>query len=253
MTRLDGKVAIVTGSARGIGAATAERLAADGAAVVINYLNSAARAEEVAERITRAGGKAIVIQADIGNWSEAQGLVEKTLSALGRIDILVNNAVQDVGREPLDDINERFTHQQFAVNVIGPIAAIQAAVPHISSEGGRIINMSSVIATYPVPQSAVYTATKAGLEGVTRALSTELGPRNITVNAISVGFTNTDLIKTNTEEINKVLINMTPLRRIGEPADLADAVSLLASNDARWITGQVIHATGGIIPSSYMS
>ena len=252
MTRLSGKVAIVTGSSRGIGAATAQRLAADGAAVAVNYARSAEKAEEVAERIHKAGGKAITIKADIGDWSQARMLVEKTAKEFGRLDILVNNAVQDVGREPIDAINETFTHQQFAVNVIGPIAAIQAAAPLLPKEGGRIINMSSVVATYPVSQSAVYSATKAGLEGMTRAFSVELGPRNITVNAISVGFTDTDLIKTNTEEINKVLIGMTPLRRIGKPNDLADAVSLLASDDARWITGQLIHVTGGIIPSGYM-
>lgn len=252
MTRLKGKVAVITGSSRGIGAATAERLAADGAAVAINYAHSAARAEEVADRIHKAGGKAIVIKADIGDWSQAQMLVEKAAKELGRLDILVNNAVQDVGREPIDAINEAFTNAQFAVNVIGPIATIQAAAPLLPSEGGRIINMSSVVATYPVAQSGVYSATKAGLEGMTRAFSVELGPRNITVNAISVGFTDTDLIRTNTEEVNKALIAMTPLRRIGKPADLADAVSLLASDDARWITGQLIHVTGGIIPSGYM-
>lgn len=252
MARLEGRVAVITGSARGIGAATAERLAADGAAVAVNYRKSATHAEEVAERIHRAGGKAIVLQADVGDWSQARGLVEKTAREFGRLDILVNNAVQDVGREPIEDINESFTHQQFAVNVIGPIAAIQAAAPLLPKEGGRIINMSSVVVTYPVAQSGVYSATKAGLEGMTRAFSVELGPRNITVNAISVGFTDTDLIRTNTDEINQALINMTPLRRIGKPADLADAVSILASDDARWITGQLIHVTGGIIPSGYM-
>lgn len=216
MGKLKGRVAIVTGSSRGIGAATAERLAADGATVAINYARSAAKAEEVADRIRRSGGKAIVIEADVGDWSQAQMLVEKTAKELGRLDILVNNAVQDVGREPIDEINEAFTHQQFAVNVIGPIATIQAAAPLLPQDGGRIINMSSVVATYPVAQSGVYSATKAGLEGMTRAFSVELGPRNITVNAISVGFTDTDLIKTNTEEVNKVLIGMTPLRRIGK-------------------------------------
>lgn len=252
MGKLEGKVAVVTGSSRGIGAATAERLAADGAAVVVNYAKSAARAEEVAQRIQRAGGKAIVVQADLGDWAQAQMLVESAAKEFGRVDILVNNAVQEVGREPIDDINEAFTLQQFAVNVIGPIAAIQAAVPHFPKEGGRIINMSSVVATYPVAQSGVYSATKGGLEAMTRAFSVELGPRNITVNAISVGFTDTDLIQTNTEEMNKALIAMTSLRRIGKPADLADAVSLLASDDARWITGQVVQVTGGIIPSGYM-
>lgn len=252
MSRLEGKVALVTGSSRGIGAATAERLASDGAAVAINYARSAEKAEEVAGRIHKAGGKAIVIQADLSDWAQAQMLVQKTAKEFGRFDILVNNAVQEVGREPIEEITEEFTHQQFAVNVIGPIATIQAAAPLFSEEGGRIINMSSVVTTYPVSQSGVYSATKGGLEAMTRAFSRELGPRNITVNTISVGFTQTDLIKTNTDEMNQALIRMTPLRRIGQPADLADAVSLLASSDARWITGELIHVTGGIIPSGYM-
>jgi 3-oxoacyl-[acyl-carrier protein] reductase len=248
MSNLEGKVAIVTGSSRGIGAATAQRLAADGATVVVNYVASEAKAEAVIERIRQAGGKAIVIQADMGDWSQAQMLVEKTAKDLGRLDILVNNAVQTVGREPIDEITEKFTQQQFAVNILGPIAAIQAAAPLFPSEGGRIINMSSCVTVYPLPWSTVYVATKAGLEAMTRALSVEFGPRNITVNAIGVGFTNTDLIGTNTKEQDDALIARTPLGRIGQPADIADAVSLLASSDARWITGQLVMATGGIVP-----
>jgi 3-oxoacyl-[acyl-carrier protein] reductase len=129
MSRLQGKAAIVTGSARGIGAATAERLAADGAAVAVNYLKSATKAEEVADRIHRAGGKAIVIKADVGDWSQAQMLVEKAAKELGRLDILVNNAVAEIGREPVEQITEAETYRQFATNIIGPIATIQAAVP----------------------------------------------------------------------------------------------------------------------------
>jgi 3-oxoacyl-[acyl-carrier protein] reductase len=251
VANLKGKVALVTGSARGIGAATASRLAADGAAVAVNYVRSADKAEAVADRIRSAGGKVAVIQADVGDWSQAQMLVQKTAETFGRFDILVNNAVQTVGREPLDAMTEEFTHKQFAVNVIGPIATSQAAAPLFPKEGGRIINMSSVVATYPVAQSGVYSATKGGLEALTRALSAELGRRNVTVNAISVGFTKTDLINTNTKEQDDALIALTPLGRIGMPEDLADAVSLLASSDARWITGQLVHVSGGIIPSGY--
>lgn len=248
MGKLEGKVAIVTGSARGIGAATAERLAADGAAVVVNYLKSASQAEEVAERIRQAGGKAIVVQADLAHWSQAQMLIEKTTKEFGKIDILVNNAVATIGREPLELITEADTYRQFATNIIGPIATIQAAIPHFPKEGGRIINISSVIAMYPVAQSGVYAATKGGLEALTRAFSVEFGPRNITVNAIGVGFTDTDLIKTNTKEQDMALIARTPLGRIGKPVDIADAVALLASPDARWITGQLVQVTGGIVP-----
>lgn len=184
----------------------------------------------------------------MGDWSQAQMLVGKAAEAFGRLDILVNNAVQTVGREPLEDITEEFTRQQFAVNILGPIAAIQAAAPLLPDEGGRIINISSCVTIYPLPWSTVYVATKAGLEAATRALAAELGPRNITVNSIGVGFTATDLIGTNTKEQDDALIARTPLGRIGQPADIADAVSLLASSDARWITGQLVLATGGIVP-----
>jgi 3-oxoacyl-[acyl-carrier protein] reductase len=247
MANLEGKVALVTGSSRGIGAATAERLAADGATVVVNYVASEDKAAAIVDRIQRAGGKAIAIQADIGDWSQSQMLVEKTVKELGRLDILVNNAVQEVGREPIEDVTEEFTRKQFAVNIIGPIAAIQAAAPALP-DGGRVINMSSCVTVHPVPWSTVYSATKAGLEAATRSLAAELGPRNITVNAIGVGFTRTDLIGTNTKEQDDALIARTPLGRIGQPADIADAVSLLASPDARWITGQLVLATGGIVP-----
>lgn len=248
MANLQGKVAIVTGSSRGIGAATARRLAADGATVVVNYVASEDKANAVVESIRQAGGTAIAIQADMGDWSQAQLLVEKAAQELGRLDILVNNAVQTVGREPIEDVTEEFTRRQFAVNILGPIAAIQAAVPLLPSEGGRIINISSCVTVYPLPWSTVYVATKAGLEAATRALAAELGPRNITVNAIGVGFTATDLIGTNTKEQDDALIARTPLGRIGQPADIADAISLLASSDARWITGQLVLATGGIVP-----
>ncbi|BBZ66716.1 3-ketoacyl-ACP reductase [Mycolicibacterium insubricum] len=248
MSNLEGRVAIVTGSSRGIGAATARRLAADGATVVVNYVASADKAEGVVESIRQAGGKAIAIQADMGDWKQAQGLVEQTVKELGRLDILVNNAVQEVGREPIEDVTEEFTHKQFNVNIIGPIAAIQAAAPLFPAEGGRIINISSCVTVHPVPWSAVYSGTKAGLEGTTRSLAVELGPRNVTVNTIGVGFTATELIGTNTPEQNAALIARTPLGRIGQPEDIADAVSLLASSDARWITGQLVLATGGIVP-----
>jgi 3-oxoacyl-[acyl-carrier protein] reductase len=248
MANLDGKVAVVTGSSRGIGAATAERLAADGATVVVNYAASETKAKAVVDRIEQAGGKAIAIRADMGDWPQAQTLIHKTAKEFGRLDILVNNAVQTVGREPLEDISEEFTRQQFAVNILGPIAAIQAAAPLFPAGGGRIINVSSCVTVYPLPWSTVYVATKAGLEAATRALAAELGPRNITVNAVGVGFTATDLIGTNTKEQDDALIARTPLGRIGQPADIADAISLLASSDARWITGQLVLATGGIVP-----
>ncbi|MCV7193095.1 SDR family NAD(P)-dependent oxidoreductase [Mycolicibacterium brumae] len=248
MSRLTGKVAIVTGSSRGIGAATARRLASDGATVVVNYVASQDKADAVVDSIEAAGGRAVAMRADMGNWSQAQELVRKAATDLGRLDVLVNNAVQEVGREPIDDVTEAFTRKQFDVNILGPIATMQAAAPLFPEDGGRIINISSCVTVFPLPWSTVYVATKAGLEAATRSLAAELGPRNITVNSIGVGFTNTDLIGTNTQEQDDALIARTPLGRIGEPEDIADAVSLLASPDARWITGQLVLATGGIVP-----
>jgi 3-oxoacyl-[acyl-carrier protein] reductase len=249
MKTLEGKVAVVTGSARGIGAAIAERLAADGAAIAVNYLKSSDRAEGVAERIRRAGGRAIVLQADMGDWSQAKALVERTAKEFGRLDILVNNAAGLVGMEPYEQINELQTRWQFAVNVEGPIAAIQAAAALFPKEGGRIINISSIVTQYAMASVAVYTATKGALEALTRAFAVDLGPLNVTVNAVSVGLTETDAIRENMpEELKIPQITRTALRRIGTPSDIADVVALLASPDARWITGQVVSASGGLIP-----
>ena len=248
MRKLEGKVALVTGSARGIGAAIAERFAADGASVVVNYSKSANEAEGVAERIRRSGGKAIVLKADVGKQSQAKALVEGTLNELGRLDILVNNAAA-IGFQPVDQVDSEQLRKQLSVNVEGPIATVQAAARFFPSEGGRIINITSLVQLYPLPGNTVYAATKGAIDAMTRVWAVEFGPRGVTVNAVGPGLTETDAVKENLpEEMKKVLIGRTPLGRAGMPSDIADVVAFLASPDARWITGQVLLASGGFTP-----
>ena len=246
--KLKDKVALVTGSARGIGAAIAERLAADGAAVVINYASAAAAAERVAGRIRDAGGAAIVMQADVGDWSQAQALVAKAGEAFGRLDILVNNAA-DIRFQPLEAIGIAELREQVAVNLEGPIATMQAALALFPEEGGRIINISSLAVANPIAGHSIYNASKSALEAATQVAAVELGPRGITANAVRPGLTETDAVKANLDDEGKAfLVGRTPLRRVGMPSDIADVVAFLASPDARWITGQILPATGGLTP-----
>jgi len=248
MEKLKGKVALVTGSARGIGAAIAERLAADGAAVAVNYSKSAKEAEGVAERIRRSGGQAIMLKADVGEWSQAKALVEETVKAFGRFDILVNNAAA-LGFQPVEQVDEVQLRRQLSVNVEAPIATIQAAAPLFPEEGGRVINITSLVQLYPLPGNTVYAATKGAIDAMTRIWAIEFGARGVTVNAVGPGLTDTDAVKENLPEgIKKALIKRTPLGRIGMPSDIADVVAFLASPDARWITGQVLLASGGFTP-----
>jgi len=252
MKTLEGKVALVTGAARGIGAAIAERLAADGASVAINYATSKEEAEALAERIRGKGGKAKAIHADISNPSQAKALVDAAVKEFGRLDILVNNAGKfHIG--PIGTVDEADVRSQFAVNVDGPIFATQAAASHFSSEGGRVINVSSIAATHSLPGLSVYSATKAALDALTRVWATELGPRGVTVNAVAPGLVDTAMLKAATprmggEEAVKGMVARTPLGRLGTPSDIADVVAFLASPDARWVTGQVLDTTGGLAP-----
>jgi 3-oxoacyl-[acyl-carrier protein] reductase len=251
MKKLEGKVALVTGAARGIGAAIAERLAADGASVAINYATSKEDAEALAERIRGNGAKAKAIHADIGNPSQAKAFVDAAVIEFGRLDILVNNAGKfHIG--PIGTVDEADVRSQFAVNVDGPIFATQAAASHFSTEGGRVINVSSIAATHPLPGLSVYSATKAALDALTRVWAAELGPRGVTVNAVAPGLVDTAMLRAATarmgEEAVKGMVARTPLGRLGTTSDVADVVGFLVSPDARWVTGQVVEASGGINP-----
>ncbi len=252
MKKLEGKVALVTGAARGIGAAIAERLAADGASVAINYATSKEDAEALAERIRGNGGKAKAIHADIGNPSQAKAFVDAAVKEFGRLDILVNNAGKfHIG--PIGTVDEADVRSLFAVNVDGPIFATQAAASYFSTEGGRVINVSSIAATHPLPGLSVYSATKAALDALTRVWAAELGPRGVTVNAVAPGAVDTAMLKAATprmggEEAVKGMVARTPLGRLGTTSDVADVVAFLASPDARWVTGQVVEVSGGINP-----
>ena len=252
MKKLEGKVALVTGAARGIGAAIAERLAADGASVAINYATSKEEAEALAERIRGKGGKAKAIHADISNPSQAKALVDAAVKEFGRLDILVNNAGQ-FHIDPIGTVDEADVRLQFAVSVDGPIFATRPPASHFSTEGGRVINVSSIAATHPLPGASVYSATKAALDALTRVWAAELGPKGVTVNAVAPGAVDTAMLKAATprmggEEAVKGMVARTPLGRLGTTSDVADVVAFLASPDARWVTGQVVEVSGGINP-----
>jgi 3-oxoacyl-[acyl-carrier protein] reductase len=248
MRRLEGSVALVTGSARGIGAAIAERLAADGASVVVNYVKAAPEAEAVAERARRAGVRAVVVKADIGDPAQAKRLVDEAVQQLGRLDIVVNNAVT-VDKALLGSIDGERTRASLATNVEGVIATVQAALAHLPNDRGRVINISSLAATHALPGMTVYSAAKGALDAMTRVWARELGPKGITVNGVAPGPVQTDLMKVNTDETERAFLrDRTVLGRLGTPADIADVVAFLASSDARWVTGQVLAATGGFTP-----
>ncbi len=248
MKTLEGKAALVTGGARGIGAAIAERLAKDGAAVAVNYSKSAKEAEAVVERIRKAGGKAVALKGDVSDPAQAKGLVDAAFKELGRLDILVNNA----GRAdfaPVSAVDPAHVKALFDLNVNGPIFATQAAAARFPKEGGRVISVSSVVAQHAFPGASVYSATKAALESLTRVWAAELAGQGVTVNAVAPGPVETEMLKSALDEATKKgMIGRTPLGRLGAPADIADVVAFLASPDSRWITGSVIDTAGGMKP-----
>lgn len=244
--RLDGKTAAVTGGARGIGAAIAERLAADGAAVGISYSRSVREAEAVVARIRKAGGRASAHKADAADPAQAKGFVEAVVREHGRLDILVNNAGWGEF-VPLTGVTEGHIRAQFDLNVNGPIFTTQAAAAHFPQEGGRVINVSSIAAKGSMAGAGVYSATKAALDALTRVWASELGPRGVTVNGVAPGPVETDLMNAvANDEFKKHAISRTPLGRIGRTDDIADLVAFLASPDARWVTGETITAAGGM-------
>ena len=246
-SKLAGKVAVVTGASKGIGAAIAKQLGAEGAAVVVNYSSSKEGADKVVAEIASAGGQAIAVQADLAKKTDIERLFSETKSAFGRLDILVNNA-GIYGFAPLEEVTEDYFHKQFNLNVLGLLLATQAAVKLMDSAGGVIINISSVVSTLAFPNASVYSGTKGAVDSMTRALAKEFGPRGIRVNAINPGMVETEgthAAGIAESEMRKQVEAGTPLGRIGKPQDIAGAAVFLATADSSWITGETFVISGG--------
>ncbi|HSQ55095.1 MAG TPA: glucose 1-dehydrogenase [Gemmata sp.] len=245
--RLAGKVALVTGSSRGIGAAIAKRFAAEGAKVAVNYVSSEAAAKEVVAEIKKNGGEAIAVQADVGTPAEIPGLFDAVIQAFGKLDIMVNNAAV-MQRTFLPDVTAELIDAHFDVNVRGYLLCAKHAAELLPS-GGCIINVASAISRMAYPGAVVYSATKGAVDVMTRVLAAELGPKGIRVNVLAPGSTRTDMNSERsgkTKEEEQAEIAQTALRRIGEPEDIAAAAVFLASDDARWVTGTWLDCSGGI-------
>ena len=245
MPNLAGKVAIVTGSSKGIGAGIAERLAADGASVVINYSRSAEAAAAVVGRIEAAGGTAVAVKADIANPAEIQPLVDATLRRFDRLDILVNNAGV-YKADTLDSITPESFDEHYALNVRGLLLTTQAAA-RVLPEGGVVVNISSGLAKSPYPMVHVYCSTKGAVDTLTRSLAMELAPRKIRVVGVAPGFTATEGNAESAKEMTAFLVSKTPLGRVGLPKDIAAFVSYAVSTEADWVTGSTIDVAGGLV------
>jgi 3-oxoacyl-[acyl-carrier protein] reductase len=248
MSKLAGKVAVVTGASKGIGAGIAKELAAAGAAVVVNYASSKEGADRVVAEITGSGGKAIAVQGDVSKAADVQRLFAEAKKAFGTLDVLVNNAgVYQFA--PLEEVTESEFHRQFNTNVLGLILATQEAVKHFGDNGGSVINIGSVVSRLGLPGSTVYTATKGAVDAVTLVLSKELGPRKIRVNSINPGGVETEGTHTMGmigSDMEKQMVAQTPLGRLGQPGDIATIAVFLASADAGWLTGETLLASGGM-------
>jgi len=247
MSNLKGKVAVVTGASKGIGAAVAKQLAADGASVVVNYSTSREGADKVVAEITKAGGKAFAVGASVAKEADIAVLFAETKKAYGKVDILVNNAGV-YGFAPLEQVTAEEYKRQYDTNVLGLLLTTKAALPHFPSEGGSIVNISSIVSTLAPGGSSVYSSTKGAVDTITKSLAKELAPRKIRVNAVNPGLVVTEgthsagLIDSDFE---KNTVAITPLGRSGRPEDIAPPVAFLASDDARWITGETIFVSGG--------
>ena len=240
------KVAIVTGSSRGIGAAIAERLAHDGFAVVVNYSGNAAPAHALVDKITQQGGSALAVQADVSDSAAVRQLFKTTLDTFGGVDVLVNNA-GIMALAPLGDTDDATFDRLLAINFEGTFNTLREATKHLR-DGGRIINFSSSVTALLQPTYSIYAATKAAVEAMTSVLAKELRGRNITINAVAPGPTATDLfLNGKPQEVIDRLAKLAPLERLGEPADIAAVVSFLSGPDGAWINGQTLRANGGII------
>lgn len=246
--KLAGKVALVTGASKGIGAAIAEDLAAAGAAVVVNYSSSREGADRVVADITGAGGRALAVQADLSQPEDITRLLAATKSEFGHLDILVNNAgIYQMA--PLEQVDVEHFHRQFNVNVLGLILTTKEALALFPAEGGSVINISSVVSTARFPGSSVYSGTKGAVDAITRSLSAELGPRKIRVNSINPGMVETEGVHTAGiigSDMQKAVEAQTPLGRIGQPQDISGIAVFLASPESSWITGEAFHISGGM-------
>jgi 3-oxoacyl-[acyl-carrier protein] reductase len=246
--KLQGKVAVVTGASKGIGAAIALHLAAEGAAVVVNYSSSKEGADRVVSEIVGNGGKALAVKANVANHAEVASMFAEAKKAFGRVDVLVNNAgIYEFA--PLEAITAEHFHKQFDLNVLGLLYATQEAAKHFGAEGGSVINISSVVATGRFSNGSVYSGTKAAVEAVTRSLAAELGPRKIRVNSVNPGMVETEGTHSagiTESEMRKQVEAQTPLGRIGKPGDIAPAVVYLASQDSAWVTGETLYISGGM-------
>lgn len=247
MKKLAGKVAVVTGASKGIGAAIAEKLGVEGASVVVNYASDKAGAEKVVKKIQATGSKAVAVKANVAQQAEIKTLIDESVKAFGKIDILVNNAGVYEFR-PLEQVDEEHFRKHFDLNVFGLLLTTKEAAKYINGDGGSIINVSSIAAKTPIANSAVYSATKGAVDVITRALALELGPRKIRVNSLSPGLTDTEGVRTQQgedETFRNLAISRTPLGRVGTSEDIASAALFLASEDSGWITGEVIPVGGG--------
>jgi 3-oxoacyl-[acyl-carrier protein] reductase len=247
MSKLTGKVAVVTGASKGIGAAIARALAAEGASVVVNYASSKAGADAVVASITGAGGKAVAVGGDVSSTAQAQGIIDGALKNYGRLDVLVNNSgLYEFA--PIGDVTEEAFHRMFNVNVLGLLLMTRAAVRHLG-EGGSIINIGSAISRMKPAGTVVYTATKGAVDVITGVLAKELGPRKIRVNSLNPGLVVTEGTRAQGilgSEFEKDALAQTPLGRVGQPGDIASAAVFLASDESRWVTGELLVASGGL-------